>query len=123
MIFNIVSGGLNLRDAGSFVSQESYVLAVTNLVLCIIWALMLLPKCYAMIKNRKTSSGPQIRGMSRTYCVFLMMIVVFNIAFSAIVMKYYTDRKVIDKTMHDLSMSIVIVDSLFTIQYLGSSKF
>jgi hypothetical protein len=137
MIFNIVSGGLIIKDSGlkvgdsgigysAQVSKESYILAVVNIALCVLYMVMLLPKCFAMMgrKNLVVSGGGKYTlGMSTKYCMFLMIVLALNIGYSVFVMKYWDEKKPIDKLMYDLSMSVVVLDSLFTLQFLSTLNF
>lgn len=121
MILNIVSGGLNLKDKNTLVSQESYALAMTNLAFCILLTVMSLPKCFKMVMGKGSKvQGPQPKSMSKMYCLFSLCIIALNIAYSIMVFKYYNEKKQINDELYNFSMAVVIIDSFFTVYFMAN---
>lgn len=116
MIFNIASGGLNIRDNGNMVSIESNGLATANLVLSVIYLCMLLPSCMKIIqrskKNKEQTAVPFIGKISKVSCLTICLLFVINIGYSIVVMDYFKTNKSIDKMLYDFSVSIVAIDSI-----------
>ena len=132
MVFNIAAGALNIRDSGKIPSFESYCLAITELALVVFSLTMILLGSTSMmlligkilkdggdISWEITTNIPIFKQNKIMQMIFTTLIVAgyfavpaANIAYSTLVIQYYSDKKVIDKQLYDFSIGIITVNSL-----------
>jgi hypothetical protein len=109
MVLNIASAGLTWtalqqNSTDSYVSYSSYCLSITQLALIVFYL-------YTMFADKNDKY---------ILSFFLLVVQVYNIAYSAYVIQYYQEHILIDTKFANMTLAIFILNSLWLVGCWGS---